>query len=54
MSEGKQKYLYICQNCKSIVTIETKYSMPNDIQCPCGLRMSSMVIKDIDMEKTND
>lgn len=42
MSEGRQKYLYICQNCKSVVSVETKYSMPNDIQCPCGLRMVSM------------
>lgn len=46
MSEGKQKYVYVCQSCKTVVSVETKYSMPNDIQCPCGLRMSAMIINE--------
>ena len=43
MSDGRQKYLYVCQHCKTVVSIETKYSLPSDIQCPCGLRMNQML-----------
>lgn len=46
MIEDQNKYLYVCQQCKSVVSVTTKYVMPNDIQCPCGLRMHSMSIKE--------